>query len=102
MSDLPDSADAPRFACLLEPGAQPFVASADAPLLHALERAGLAWPSSCRNGTCRACIGELLSGAVRYAIPWPGLSAEEKAAGCVLPCVAHPDAPLVLRNGIRV
>jgi hypothetical protein len=27
---------------------------------------------------------------VRYDIEWPGLSAEEIAEGCVLPCVAYP------------
>jgi len=91
----------PLFACHVEPGAQPFMARADQPLLRALEQAGLAWPSSCRNGTCRACIGQTLTGSVRYAIEWPGLSAEEKAEGCVLPCVAHPLGPLTLRNGIK-
>jgi ferredoxin len=77
------------------------MARADQPLLRSLEQAGLDWPSSCRNGTCRACIGHALSGSVRYAIEWPGLSAEEKAEGCVLPCVAHPLGPVVLRNGIK-
>jgi len=102
MSDATDPVSDPGYACVLEPGARPFVAAAGSPLLHSLERAGLEWPSSCRNGTCRACIGELLDGTVRYAIPWPGLSAEEKAGGCVLPCVAYPEGPLVLRNGVRV
>ena len=32
----------------------------------------------------------LAEGEVRYAIDWPGLTAEEKAEGCVLPCVAYP------------
>ena len=32
----------------------------------------------------------LADGEVRYAIDWPGLSPEEKAEGCVLPCVAYP------------
>ena len=27
---------------------------------------------------------------------WPGLSAEEKAEGCILPCVAYPASDLVL------
>ena len=54
------------------------------------------WPSSCRNGTCRTCIGQLAQGQVRYEIDWPGLSAEEKAQGYVLPCVAYPRSDVVL------
>ena len=46
-------------------------------------------PSSCRNGTCRTCICLLTRGEVRYRIEWPGLSAEEKAEGWILPCVAE-------------
>ena len=70
-------------------------------LLHAAEVAGLnsVLPSSCRNGTCRTCIAQLVSGQVRYEIEWPGLSAEEMMAGCVLPCVAHPCSDVVLRPG---
>lgn len=69
------------------------------PLLASLEQGGLDWPSSCRNGTCRTCIGQLVRGEVRYEIEWPGLSAEEKAEGCVLPCVAFPCSDLVLQKG---
>jgi len=68
-------------------------------LLSALEAGGIDWPSSCRNGTCRTCIGHLTDGQVRYQIVWPGLSAEEKAQGCVLPCVAFPASDLTLVQG---
>lgn len=71
-------------------------APADASLLQTLLRAGLAWPASCRNGTCRACIGRLGAGTVRYRVEWPGLLPEEKAQGCVLPCVAEPTSDVVL------
>jgi len=37
-------------------------------------------------------------GTVRYEIEWPGLSAEEKAEGCVLPCVAYPCSDLSLKR----
>ena len=57
-------------------------------LLQSAERAGLAWPSSCRNGTCRTCLKPLRAGSVSYRIEWPGLLPEEKAGGWVLPCVA--------------
>jgi ferredoxin len=84
------------FAVVLEPSGRRFDAPAGVPLLRAAREAGLILPSSCRNGTCRACICRLISGRVRYAIDWPGLSAEEKAEGFILPCVAIPESPLVI------
>lgn len=78
----------------VEPDGQQFDAFDDTPLLLSLEMGGIDWPSSCRNGTCRTCLGLLQEGAVRYDIDWPGLSAEEKQAGYVLPCVAYPCSPL--------
>ncbi len=68
-------------------------------LLLSLEMGGSNWPSSCRNDTCRTCIGQLQSGQVRYALEWPGLSSEEQAEGYVLPCVAYPCSDVVLRQG---
>ena len=87
----------PFFIATLEADGQQFDAWSDQPLLTSLEQGGLDWPSSCRNGTCRTCIGQLVRGEVRYDIEWPGLSAEEKAEGCVLPCVAFPCSDLVLK-----
>lgn len=51
-------------------------------------------PSSCRNGTCRTCMCRLDSGKVGYRIEWPGLSADEKKEGYILPCVAYPESDL--------
>jgi ferredoxin len=73
-----------------------FAASAAAPLLIAAEAAGLRWPSSCRNGSCRTCICKVVSGSVAYRIEWPGLSREEKQDGYILPCVAYPQSDLTL------
>jgi len=84
------------FAARLLPGGACFDAPAGQPLLLAAEAAGLALPSSCRNGTCRTCICQLHSGQVAYRIEWPGLSAEEKAGGFILPCVAYPLGDVVL------
>jgi ferredoxin len=72
-------------------------APADQTLLDSARAAGVLLPSSCRNGTCRACRCQLLEGQVRYTIEWPGLSAEERAEGDVLPCVALPCSPVVLQ-----
>jgi ferredoxin len=75
-------------------------APADRTLLQSMHRAGIPWPSSCRNGTCRACIGHLTAGSVRYGVDWPGLLPEEKATGAVLPCVAYPLDDVTLRPGL--
>ena len=81
------------------PEGQPCDAWPEQTLLTSLELGGIDWPSSCRNGTCRTCLGLMLSGTVRYDIEWPGLSAEEKAEGCVLPCVAYPCGDITLQRG---
>jgi ferredoxin len=85
------------FIAKTEPDGQQVDAWTHQPLLTSLEQGGVDWPSSCRNGTCRTCFAQLVSGEVRYEIDWPGLSAEEKAEGCVLPCVAFPCSDVVLK-----
>lgn len=75
-----------------------FVAWRNQSLLQSVEAAGIPWPSACRNGTCRTCLGTLTLGEVRHTVPWPGLSADEKSERCVLPCVAQPLSHLVLRR----
>ena len=65
-------------------------------LLASGRRAGLELPSACRAGTCRRCLIRLTGGSVRYTVDWPGLSAEERAEGWVLPCVACPASDLVV------
>ena len=84
--------------CIVTDGLTRFAASADAALLATAEAAGLAWPSSCRNGTCRTCIRRIVRGTVAYRIAWPGLSREEKQDGYMLPCVAYPQSDLVLES----
>lgn len=65
-------------------------------LLEAALAAGIRLPRSCRNGSCRACRCRLLAGAVSYRIEWPGLLAEEKAEGWILPCVALAQTDVVI------
>jgi len=66
-------------------------------ILESALLAGVAMDSSCRNGTCRTCICRLVSGQVAYRIEWPGLSAEEKRDGFILPCVAYPISDVVIQ-----
>ena len=77
-------------------GGPAFAAREDRPLLSSAEAAGWPFPSSCRNGTCRTCMQRMLSGEVRYAVDWPGVLAEEREEGWVLPCVALPASDIVL------
>jgi ferredoxin len=93
---MSESGTVPFFIARIETDGQQVDAWPQQSLLTSLEAGGIAWPSSCRNGTCRTCIGHLVQGEVRYEIEWPGLSAEEKAQGCVLPCVAFPASDLTL------
>ena len=86
------------FIAKCTPSDQQVDAWADQSLLDSLEGGGVNWPSSCRNGTCRTCLGQLVSGSVRYEIDWPGLTPEEKAEGYVLPCCAYPDSDVVLQD----
>jgi len=82
----------------IEPEGHTFDAWKHLSLLDSMEQGGLRWPSSCRSGSCRTCLSTLLSGQVRYEMAWPGLSPEEKAEGCVLPCVAYPLTAVVLKD----
>jgi ferredoxin len=80
----------------VEPAGLQFTVPPGTTLLAAALQAGVRLPSSCRNGTCRSCLCLLRSGTVRYSIEWPGLSAEEKQEGFILPCVALPLSDVVL------
>ena len=64
-------------------------------LLAALD-GGVRLARSCRNGTCRTCLARVSRGQVHHTIDWPGLLAEEKAAGWILPCVAAADSDLTI------
>lgn len=74
----------------IDPLGVAFDAAPGQTLLRAADAAGIELPSSCRNGTCRTCICRLRMGQVRHTVDWPGLSAEEKIEGWILPCVAEP------------
>ena len=82
------SEEVDRLAVVIEPQGWCFEARRGVSLVESARDAGIVLPTSCRNGTCRACLCRLLSGRVRHLIEWPGLSAEEKREGCILPCAA--------------
>lgn len=97
MSAVPDNA---VFQARLGSAGPSFPAAASQPLLQSALQAGITLESSCRNGTCRSCLCHLASGKVVYRIDWPGLSAEEKSEGYILPCVAYPVSDLVITRPV--
>jgi ferredoxin len=84
------------FRARIEPAGLEFDAPAGQALLLSAAAAGIELPSACRNGSCRTCIARLLRGEIFYQIEWPGLLAEEKAQGLILPCVAYPRTDVLL------
>jgi ferredoxin len=86
------------FTVKVEPAGLQYDVEGDLSLLEAAEMSRIELPSSCRNGTCRTCMCTLVSGEVSYTVEWPGLSAEEKAEGYVLPCVARPTSNVVIEQ----
>ncbi|GJH05540.1 MULTISPECIES: 2Fe-2S iron-sulfur cluster-binding protein [Paraburkholderia] len=93
---LSESNEERTFTVRVEPLGRTFDAPESLTVLEAAGFANLHLPRMCRNGTCRTCLCRLVSGSVRYTIEWPGVSAEEKAQGYILPCVAVAQSDLVL------
>jgi CDP-4-dehydro-6-deoxyglucose reductase len=66
--------------------------------LAAALRQGLAFPYGCRNGTCGACQGRVLSGRFEYAcgqLP-PALGETAAACGHALFCQAIPGSDMII------
>jgi ferredoxin len=93
-TDTPLAGD--TFVVRIEPMDWTFDATSNESLFEAARRSGIRLPTSCRNGTCRACISVLVDGSIRYRVEWPGLSSTEKEEGYLLPCVAVAQSPLVI------
>ncbi|PQA79193.1 2Fe-2S iron-sulfur cluster-binding protein [Rhodoferax sp. TS-BS-61-7] len=86
------------FQVRIAPDGWVFAATPAQSVLQAGLAAGVELESSCRNGTCRTCLCRLVQGEVAYAIDWPGVSADEKAEGWFLPCVAQARSDLVVEQ----
>jgi ferredoxin len=93
---LHESNEERTFTVHVEPLGRTFDAPESLTVLEAAGFANLHLPRMCRNGTCRTCLCRLVSGSVRYTVEWPGVSAEEKTQGYILPCVAVAQSDLVL------
>ena len=85
-----------QFSVKVEPAGLAFETSDAVSIMEAALLADVVMPVSCRNGTCRTCLCHLREGQVRYRIEWPGVSADEKKDGWILPCVAVAESDLVI------
>ena len=70
-------------------------ASSGSTLLDLAERNGVQIPFGCRQGQCGTCATRVLSGTVQMNVE-AGLTAEQKNAGYVLPCVSRAKGTVVL------
>ena len=64
-------------------------------LLDLAEQNGVQIPFGCRQGQCGTCATRVLSGTVQMDVE-AGLTAEQKNAGYVLPCVSRAKGTVVL------
>ncbi len=64
-------------------------------LLDLAERNEVQIPYGCRQGLCGTCATRVLSGTVQMGVE-VGLTAEQKNAGFVLPCVSRAEGTVVL------
>jgi ferredoxin-NADP reductase len=64
-------------------------------LLDLAERNGVQIPYGCRQGLCGTCATRVLSGTVQMDVD-AGLTAEQKNAGYVLPCVSRAEGTVVV------
>jgi ferredoxin-NADP reductase len=69
--------------------------SAGSTLLDLAERNEVQIPYGCRQGLCGTCATRVLSGNVQMDVE-DGLTAEQKNAGFVLPCVSRAEGTVVL------
>lgn len=99
---MPNSTALAPYQVVLHPTGTCFNAQPQQTLLQAGLEAGIDMESSCRNGTCRTCMCLMRQGRVHYQLEWPGLSAEEKAAGYILPCVAYARSDIILEETLWV
>ena len=69
--------------------------SAGSTLLDLAERNDVQIPYGCRQGLCGTCATRVLSGTVQMDVE-DGLTAEQKNAGYVLPCVSRAEGTVVV------
>lgn len=84
------------YQITIQPSGRTVQAEAGETVLSAAIDAGVNLPYGCRNGTCGACKGQLISGEVAYAQAAPAITEDEKAKGFALFCCALPQTDVVI------
>jgi CDP-4-dehydro-6-deoxyglucose reductase, E3 len=86
------------FKVTVQPAGLAFEVARDEPMLAAAIRAGVGLPYGCRDGACGSCKSRLIEGRVIHgAHQLRTLSAEDEAAGWILPCCATPQTDCVVQ-----
>ena len=85
------------FTATVQPSGRSFSVTRDEPILAAAIREGIGLPYGCKDGACGSCKSRLLEGRVIHgAHQARALSADEEAAGFILPCCAAPQTDVVI------
>ncbi len=84
------------FTIKVLPSGHTFTNEPDETILDAALRAGMAFPYGCRGGACGACIGQVVSGEIRYDDEPMGLTEAQATVGMSLFCVAKPVTDLTI------
>ena len=85
------------FEITIKPSEHSFACDDGETVLAAAMRAELMIPYGCRNGACGTCKGKILEGEVDYGPHQAAtLSAQDKAQGLALFCMATPRSRLVI------
>lgn len=77
------------FQIEIKPAGHTFSAESNETVLEAALRNGIAFPYSCRSGTCGSCKGKILSGRIDYIDEPIAISAKEQERGMALFCRAR-------------
>ena len=98
LADYPVAAKGKKFKITVKQGPKEYKidASADEPVLVAIERAGIKAPSRCRSGECGWCRSRLVSGEVYVPAENEGRRWADKKYGFIHPCASFPLSDLVL------
>ena len=97
-ADFPAEAKGKTFTLKIRQGASEWEipASAEEPVLVAVERAGISAPSRCRSGECGWCRSKVISG--EYYAPAENESRRwaDKELGYIHPCATFPVSDMVI------
>ena len=87
------------FQVSVQPSGRAFATQASEAILTAAIRNGVGLPYGCKDGACSSCKCKMLSGTVTHGPHSDrALSAEEEAAGLILPCCAVPTSDVVIES----